>query len=154
MLLNMSTRTYELRTAQLSWDLDESPSLINIDNVSNELATHLEGSVPNAEATNTVRLYSDVVASRPPSPRKERPVLPTESPMDPGNVNTPEPPDDASYANDGNSSEEEDGLNREIETPDKPEYWTTVQHKCTHGKKYVQNKKPLTAEQSQTVNLC
>ena len=160
MLLNTTTRTYELRTrarsgvaAQPSRDLDESPSLIDIDSVSNELATHPEGSVPNAEATNAIRSYSDVMASRPPSPRRERPVLPTESPMDSGNANTPEQPDNASYANDGNSSEEEDSSNREIETPDKPEYWTTVQRKCTYGKDYVQIKKSLTAEQSQTVKM-
>ena len=38
-----------------------------------------EGIDPRAEVTTAVRTYSDVVASRPPSPRRERHVMPLEN---------------------------------------------------------------------------
>ena len=84
MLLNTSsTRTYDLRArtragvaTQTGQALDESPSLINIDNSSNEVAPRVEGPVPIAEATTAIRSYSDVVASRSPLPQRERPAVP------------------------------------------------------------------------------
>ena len=78
MLLNLntsSTRTYDLRArtragvaAQTGRTPDKSPSLIDIDNFSNEVAPHVEDPVPINEAAITVHSYSDVVASRSPSP--------------------------------------------------------------------------------------
>ena len=86
MLLNTSsTRTYDLRArtragvaTQTGQALDDSPSgsLIDIDNSSNEVAPRVEGPVPIAEATTAICSYSDVVASRSPSPRRERPAVP------------------------------------------------------------------------------
>ena len=87
MLLNMSTiRTYKLhnhtrigRASQPARALNESPSLLDIVNHSSEEGPLQEDTVPNAEVPVTVRTYSDVVASRPPSPpHKERPVLPSD----------------------------------------------------------------------------
>jgi hypothetical protein len=87
MLLNMSTRTYELRTrtragvaAQPSRALDESPSLIDMDHSSSEAAHNQGGLAPDAAATIATRTYSDVVAARPPSPQRERPEVPSVSP--------------------------------------------------------------------------
>ena len=84
MLLNTSsTRTYDLRArtragvaAQTGRTPDKSPSLIDIDNFSNEVAPHAEDPVPITETTVVVCSYSDVVASRSPSPRGERPDVP------------------------------------------------------------------------------
>ena len=80
MLLNTSARTYDLRTrartgaaAQSSRVPVESP---DTDSPSNEAPPQYDRTVTHAEAANTVRLYSDAVASRPPSPRRERPVVP------------------------------------------------------------------------------
>ena len=85
MLLNTSSsRTYDLRTrtraggaTQPSRVPVESPEL---DSPSNEAPPRYDGTVSHAEAPHTVRLYSDAVASRPPSPRRERPLLPALAP--------------------------------------------------------------------------
>ena len=106
MLLNSSTgRTYELRTrragvaTQPSRALDNSPSLIDMDNQSIGAAPDSAGPLPDAGATVAIRLYSDVVASRPLSPQRERAVPPAVDPLvDPGHTRVPEPLRDGSYA--------------------------------------------------------
>ena len=113
---------------------------------------------PDAGATVTVRSYSDVVASRPPSPRREIPVQPVRSaalgpsgaeildhPFDGGHVDNT-----SSYNNNSYNSSEEI-----VETPDKEDsHWTTVvpcKRACSHGS--LGNKRPLTTEQAQMVRL-
>ena len=136
-----SNRTYELRTrtragvaAQSGRALNESPSLVDLDNYSNEarVAPLREDLVPSAEATGMVRSYRDAVLSRPPSPRRERPVLPSISPpAGPDRTRMPNPLDNGSQA----EREMEDNLSEEvIETPDKPEYvqWTKVHQENRH----------------------
>ena len=100
MLLNMSTRTYKLHNCtragvanQPAWALDDSPSLIDIDNHSaKEVAPLQEDFSPDAGAAAAVRLYSEVVATRPPSPRRERPLVPSVSPIEaPDRMRMPEP---------------------------------------------------------------
>ena len=76
--------------------------------------------------------------------------------MDPENAQVPDRLDNEGFvgSNDNSSGVEEDDLDKEVETPDKPEYvqWTTVQCKRTR-KGSLQNKKSLTAEQNQTVKV-
>ena len=72
-----SNRTYELRArtragvaAQSGRVLNKSPSLVDLDNYSNEVEP-LRGDLdPSAEAAGTVRSYRDVVLSRPPFAKK------------------------------------------------------------------------------------
>ena len=161
MLLNTPPR-YDLRTrarvglaTQPSRDIDESPSIIDPDSYSNEEASRQGDHAPHAEATTAVRTYSDVVASRPPSPRGQRPVLPFENPTE--NLDNARAPDrardESTVADDGNGVDAEGDGN--IETPDKPEYsrWTRVQRKRARSESSLPNKKTLTFAQRKVVQL-
>ena len=161
MLLNTSARTYDLRTrawtgaaARSSRVPVESP---DIDSPSNEAPPQYDGTVTHAEAANTVRLYSDAVASRPPSPRRERPVVPINAPtVGPARLNLPDLSEVDSYP-EGSLDDreiEKDGPGKNVETPDKPEYarWTRVQHKRARSDSSLLNKtKSLTSEQRNVV---
>ena len=162
MLLNKyNTRAYLRNCArtgiatQPDRDLNESPSLIDTDNLSNEVAPQDAGSVPDTGPTIAVRLYSNVVALRPPSPCKERPVQPSESPeREPDNIRAPDCSIDERNVVSNNDNEiVRNEPSNEIETPDRVEYttWTTV--KCRHARSEgsLQRKRPLTGEQTQTV---
>ena len=161
MLLNMSTRTYNTRTRtragatpQPSQPPVETPDVYS----TNEAPPQYEGAVSNAEATSRVRLYSDAVASRSPSPRRERPSVPTLGPtIGPARVETPKPSVDGSEEDRSRDTREieDDGSERVAETPDKPEYarWTKVQHKRARSDSALPNKKPLTTEQKKLVDL-
>ena len=135
MLLNTSTtRTYKLRNrnragraSQSARALNKSPSLLDVDDRSNEAGPLQEDTAPTAEVPVTVRTYSDVVASRPPSPpRRERPVLPSDldhlagPAMGPDRMRLPSPRAEGSY--DSQDDEMEDNRSGEVETLDKPEY--------------------------------
>ncbi|KAF8799892.1 hypothetical protein BYT27DRAFT_7263507 [Phlegmacium glaucopus] len=84
----MSTRTYNLRArtgtgiatqpGEPSVEIPPAPAPIPLDR---ELATRVTGVNPAADTTTVLRTYSDVVASRPPSPRREIPVSRSESPV-------------------------------------------------------------------------
>ena len=141
MLLNTSsTRTYDLRArtragvaTQTGQALDESPSLIDIDNSSNEVAPRVEGPVPIAEATTAIRSYSDVVASRSPSPRRERLAVPRQASggptMGPERAQVQDHLSSERNVDNSKDSEEENITRENLETPDKVEYyskWTTV----------------------------
>ena len=79
---NLRTRTRAGIANQLEQDLNETTSPIDdFDQSPNEVAPPLKGSVPNTEATLQTRLYSDVAASRPPSPRRERPDVSSGEPI-------------------------------------------------------------------------
>ena len=130
MLLNMP-RSYNLRTrtgtgvaTQSERALNESPSLIDIDTHSNEVAPQDEGTTPISEPTGPVRLYSDAVALRPPSPRREKLVKPSGIPVRSLEPKVPE----AIPRKEDTSGEEGDSSSKEVETPDRVEYpsWTTV----------------------------
>lgn len=85
----MSSRTYYLRTragsgvaTQPSRAADDPPSYaLESDIPLNEIVPQAEDSVPNSETTIAARLYSDVTASRPPSPRRDRQLSPLGSPV-------------------------------------------------------------------------
>ena len=161
MLLNMSTRTYNTRTRtragatpQPSQPPVETPDVYS----TNEAPPQYEGAVSNAEATSRVRLYSDAVALRSPSPHRERPSVPTLGPtIGPARVETPKPSVDGSEEDRSRDTREieDDGSERVAETPDKPEYarWTKVQHKRARSDSALPNKKPLTTEQKKLVDL-
>ena len=99
----MSARTYNLQAhtgavmgapeAQdlglpLSESLESSPDTANPSNVVEPPS--IEVPAFNSEPTIAVRLYSDVVASRPPSPSRERHNLPSKSPVEgPENTRVP-----------------------------------------------------------------
>lgn len=77
----MTFRSYNLRARSAAgvanrsgWAIDISPLSPSCDP-----ARDTAGPDPETEVIITLRIYSDVVASRPPSPRKERPLLPSES---------------------------------------------------------------------------
>ena len=159
----MSSRTYYLRTragsgvaTQTSQAVEEPPSYtLETDIPLNEIAPQVEGSVHSSKATVTARLYSDVAASRPPPPLRDRPLLPSGSPvMGTGHTNVPRCPDDDENVRDTDSSSSEQESNGEIETPDKIEGipWTTVQHRRTRSLESFKNKKrTLTAEQTKAI---
>ena len=161
MLLNTS-RTYDLRartragattSAQSGRAPVESP---DVDSPSNEAPPQYEGLAPNAETTSAVRLYSDAVASRPPSPRRERPLSPSIGPIvDHNRARMPVPSNDDSTESLAREVEEE-GSGENIETPDQPEYhsgWTRVQRKRARSDGSIPNKRTLTTEQRETVEL-
>ena len=164
MLLNMSTRTYDLRNrtrtglaTQSGRVRNESPSPIDADNASTEVAPHGEGPDPNSEATVAVRSYSDVVASRPPSPRRERPVPPAYSLTDDlGSMREPARLGDGNPVsnNDNGSQENGDNSEAEIETPDRVEYssWATIQRRRARSDGALPNENVLTSAQAQAVN--
>jgi hypothetical protein len=112
--------------------------------------------MPATGATSNVPpLYSDIVASRPPSPRRERPAVPSTGPEeDPDATRVPHQPDvgnrmDAQFGdvNVGNS-ELESGNNTpaEEEAP-----WTTIRRRRTRSPITSRVQKPLTSEQMQAV---
>ena len=141
MLLTEMSRAYNLRTRtrtglanQSERALNENTSPIDdFDQSSNEVAPPVGGSVPNTEATLQTRLYSDVAASRPPSPRRERPEEssgePDRGPVRSQVAKLPFREKDARKGQDSEESSLEEGEEVRVETPDKPEYWTTVQRK-------------------------
>ena len=156
-----SNRTYELRArtragvaAQSGQVLNESPSLVDLDNYSIEVEPLWGDLDPSAEAAGAVRSYHDVVLSRPPSPRRERPVQPSISPLGgPDRARMPNPLDDESRAG---REAEDDASEEVIETPDKPEYiqWTKVVHrKRARSDGSLPNKNTLTSEQRETVKI-
>ena len=160
MLLNTSTRAYNLRTrtgtgiaTQSERALNESPSLIDADNHSNEVAPQNEDFVPIAEDTNAVRLYSEVVASRSPSPRRERLAQPQESTAKNAGAKLPARLDEEKSSHGDDSEREGNSLNREVETPDRVEYsnWTTVKRRRARSEGSLRNKYPLPNEEMRTV---
>ena len=116
--------------------------------------------IPISEAISAVQSYSDVVASRPPMPCRERPVAPYEgSRKDPSHGIGPEHPEvqsavenDSWISSNLGSYEPEE----EIETPDKIEYppWAKVQCRRVHSHSPIRsNKKFLTSEQLRAVKI-
>ena len=78
----MSSRTYNLRArtrvgvATRSGAEQDSITMSHIP-IRREPAPHLSGINPDSDSTPALRTYSDVVASRPPSPQKETSALPS-----------------------------------------------------------------------------
>jgi hypothetical protein len=159
----MSSRAYYLRTragsgvaTQTSRAADEPPSYtLETDIPLNEIAPHTEDSVPNSEATIAARLYSDVTASRPPSPMRDRPVSPLNNPVvGSGRMNVPRRPDDRDAHNSDESSSDGQESSEEVETPDKIESvpWTTIQRKRARSLDSFENKRrQLTHEQTKAI---
>ena len=164
LLTELSNRTYNLRnraraassaTLQHEQVPNEPPSPLgdNDQSPSEVVVPQNEGSILDAEATRQTRLYSDVAASRPPSPRWERPTMSSGEPI-PG-------PDRSRAAdrssgrnnvrNNIDSEESSPGELEEVETPDKLEYWTTVQRRRARSDGSLPIRKPLTSEQTQAV---
>ena len=150
----MSSRTYNLWTrlgTGINPQSKQAPP--------NEAGPRATGTAPNPEANFAVRSYSDVVASCPPTPRRERPSLPSDGPMaGPNLTNVRSPSGDENPI--GNSQEysdyEEYNSTGEVKTLDKPEdaRWTTVQCRCAHSYSPVRNKKSiLTAEQTKAIRI-
>ena len=101
-------------------------------------------------------MYSDVMALRPPSPSRERPTSPSESPvMGPDSTRVPHCPYDERRAVDNGNHTGNTELclinnSKSSEREDSP--WTTVKRRCAHGQGSSKNKKPFTSEQAQMVN--
>ena len=107
MLLNPSSvRTYDLRTRPRSGTVTQSRSSISdspdAGSWSSEAPPHYEGTASNTETTGTARLYSDTVASRPPSPQRERLSVPSLNPVVvPDRARKPDPSTDGNHENCG-----------------------------------------------------
>ena len=161
MLLNaMASRTYNLRartgtgvTTQSGRVQNDSPSPIDNDNREREVVPLYEDMSPSNEATYVARSYSDVVASRPPSRSRERPVVPSGGLVTgPENSDAPIRSSNEVIAYSGES--EGHGSNEEVETPNKLE-WTTVQRRRARslGSFRDNENRPLTSEQKKVVNM-
>ena len=71
--------------------------------------------------------------------------------MGPDHPRAPERLLDENSVGNGNDSEERSSEEFEVETPDKPEYWTTVTRKRAHSEGSLPIKRPLTSEQTKAV---
>jgi hypothetical protein len=160
----MSTRTYNFRSRvgaseapQASQTLDDMSPTDSLEaaNPSNEAEPLSEAPVHNTEAT-PVPSYSVIVASRPPSPRRERPAVPSGGPgEDPDLTCVPH------YSDAGNRMNTRFNTNVDIgdfrfenggDTPAEEEApWTTVQRRRTRSPITFKVQKPLTSEQVQAV---
>ena len=164
----MSNRTYNLRvhpgtgvTLPPGQENDGSPPQIGTIGTLKEVPPHITGlPAPRARATVVVRSYSDVVASRTPSPSRERPTVPLRIPeLDPNRTLVLNP-DQSSHGcgNDGTSGSEipVDNYNSSMEvgTPDQADsHWTTVQRKCTRSYGSLPDKRTVTHEQAKAFDL-
>ena len=126
-----------------------------------EVPPHITGSLaPRAGATVVVHSYSDVVASRTPSPSRERPTVPSRIPeLDPNSTLVLNP-DQASHGrgNNGTSGSEVpvDSYNSSMEvgTPDQADsHWTTVQRRRTRSHGSLPDKRTVTNEQVKAFDL-
>ena len=157
----MSSRTYELRArartgiptrtvTDRALKESKSPSLVNLDNYTSEAAPRQEEPVPVAETMT--RSYSDVVASRPSSPPRERPTLPSVrvgSPVNPDSTRMPVASNNGSNNNRNEGSRASEVPVESVETADKAEYdgWIKIQRKraCSDGS--LPNRQNLTSAQ-------
>ena len=120
---------------------------------------HPVDTIPVIGVPVAIWLYSDAVASRPPSPCKERPAAPlVVRTMVAEHTNTQNPPPHEGDASKRRSMSDykEQVLTEELETLDKVEdsHWTTVVHRCAweYFEKSFRNIKHLTAKQLDTVS--
>ena len=162
----MATRTYHLRTRSRAGlttqtrhvsdtSLQEHPGEDH--GMSGGEDPQTEDIVPVGRVPIAVRLYSEVVTPRTPSPRREPPAAPlviaTMVPEHPNMQNPPPYEGDASKRS--TSDYEEQVLTEEVKTPDKVEdsHWMTMVRRHAHEslEKRYHHQKPLTTEQTQTV---
>ena len=157
----MSSRTYELRACartgiptrtvtDRALKESKSPSLVNLDNYTSETAPRQEEPVPVAKTMTCS--YSDVVASRPSSPPRERPTLPSVhvgSPVNPDSTRMPVALNNGSNNNRNEGSRASEVPVESVETADKAEYdgWIKIQRKraCSDGS--LPNRQNLTSAQ-------
>ena len=164
----MSARTYNLCirtgagvTTQASRGQEGLPTRsIKGDCPSNEGVPSLGNPIPNSEAISAVWSYGDVVALKPPMPRRERPVAPYEgSREDPSHgIGLECPGVQSAVENDSQISSSLGSYKpeEEIETPDKIEYppWTKIQCRHVHSHSTIRsNKKFHTSEQLRAVKI-
>ena len=144
--------------------LDVYPRSDSTDTPSSMDAPRITGLDPHAEATVAVRSYSQVVASRPPSPADVRPLSPAQArpallvddPLrDQSGTTSTYRRDDPVNSNDNvisapgyTQSENGEYPEREDNSP-----WTTVRRRRARSHDTPQRKKPLTAEQQQIVKI-
>ena len=163
----MSSRTYELRArartgiptrtvTDRALEESESPSLVNLDDYTSEMAPRQEEPVPVAEAMT--RSYSDVVASRPTSPPRERPTLPSVRVGSPVNLDSTRMP---VASNNGSNDDRNEGSRasevpaESVETPDKAVYdgWIRIQRKRARSDGSLPNRQNLTSVQREVVQI-
>ena len=164
----MLNRTYNLRVhpgtgvaLPPGQENNGSPPQIGTVGTLKEVPPHIMGlPAPRAGATVVVRLYSNVVALRTPSPSRERPIVPSRIPeLDP-NCTLVLNPDQSSHGrrNDGTSSSKipVDNYNSSMEvgTPDQADsHWTMVQCRCTCSHGSLPDKRTVTNEQVKAFDL-
>ena len=165
----MSARTYNLRArtgavaaAPEAQDLglppsesiESSPDTANPSNVAEPPS--IEVPAFESEPTVVVRSYSDVVASRPPSPSRERHILPSKNPVeDPENTRVPpayrqyneETVVENNYIQNAELSSSVNSENSE----EADSLWTTVKRRRAQGRGPLRNKQFLTSEQARLV---
>jgi hypothetical protein len=163
----MSTaRTYNLRVrsgagvaTQTSHAHDIPPPRTSPVPFPSDVINPAMGSDPDSGVVITSRTYSDVVASRPPSLRRERPLSPSESSVTSNDlsastrVENDNPIDIEGPGDNGGkplaweAGSESDNPESQDESP-----WTTVQRQRAHGSPKLKKQK-LTTEQAHSVQI-
>ena len=167
LLKKVSSRTYNLRArtgagiatqSSPARDTSESPEpsveSIDYDRPASDL-DRSEGRDPRTEVT-TRRTYSDVVASRPPSPREEIPRQPLESAVENAGTHNvgrvPHQDDEGCVGGDADRMGVDYDSHVNPGSPEREEVpWTTVNRRSARSRSA--NRTVLTAEQSQTVKM-
>jgi hypothetical protein len=157
----MSARTYNLRVrtgagvaTQASQDIPPARSPVPLP--TDVVIRPVTGSDPDSGVVITSRTYSDVVASRPPSPRRERPSSPSaESSISSEDSLSAPKPVDSIHPSETNTPGNAPPFFEETGNSDNPESddespWTTVQRSRAHGSS-KQEKQKLTTEQAHSV---
>ena len=163
----MSTRTYNLQvragtgvalpSRQTNDELP--PQVETVVNSLRENPPHIMGIAPRTGTTVAVRSYSDVVASRTPSPSRERPVVPSRVPEMELNSTLMLNPDQprSGLDNSGTTPSEvpiDYNSSMEVGTPDQADsHWTTVQRRRARSHGSLPNKRTVTTEQVRTIEM-
>ena len=160
----MSSRTYNLRTRSATGVATRSDQVLGIHPVPgassplSDPARETAGANPETEAIPTARTYSDVVASRPPSPQEERPTSPSErSYVDYDFLSATSSLDNEPDVNTSIYNQTDIAIHTLGDLSDAPAnqedlQWTTVKRRRAHSQSSSKREEgPLTSEQIQLV---
>lgn len=151
----MRTRTGIATQTDQGQERSPSPSQSRI---LSDLGPHAVGTDPDTEVIITSRTYSDVVASRVPSPVKERPATPSESPEnnDEDETYRLDKPDYVSTGTNRHVMVEHTLGDVQVSGTPESQEWTTVTRKPKHARSHSLPKggqRALTAEQAKVVKV-
>jgi hypothetical protein len=159
-MYNLRARTVTGLATQLDRAPDEVPARSdNTDAPSSIDAPSVTGLDPVLEAPVAVRMYSQVVASSPPSPAMERYLQPSDEPtaVQEGTGTLTRSEEERRPVSSNNNAVNIGGYTYS-ETSEHPEWednspWTTVRRRKARSQELPMRGKPLTSEQVQVVNI-